>query len=672
MIPSVLSSHLYRYCSRSLGEFSHIVTGRVALNPDCRLHTLNPDPLHSLQALTRFVFDLTRAALTVTHPQTHSHDTMPSVILEIDSAPKFAFLALPPPPKKKRAAVNNAFRAPTSSANSSNAVLAWAETVHPGSPAPMTPATGISLPHSASFVSSPRFQGFRRPSLTRVGLRRQSVGSTPSRIHSASFLHLTHTPQSPTHPIPATPFSADGNFDFAAFGYASIFVDVPVSTPITPEIYKPKPMTRLPSHHDAITISQVTKPTSTGVFKRLLGNKPKTTKSRPSAQKKGGKAGANAAVSDYLSVSLAKRSKYGERPGSAVEKKKREVYAAALPPTVKQEAQMRQAIEGGSLEYNIQKVMEEKAKREGTAVKIHSTDGTKVVEGVETAHRDGRGGIWWDQEEQWEFTHLLAANKIPVGARCIDPGAWVTFGNTARSKEDEQDDFTDLSSLPSSKCTDLHYTRPLLVIDDSTEQFVRGRTKRSSSVVGSIILPSPSTKSSNIVLSIPCRPTKAKHLLQAGFLQDVIAVPQTPSTPSAYSHVSSHPHSPGRITRFVVRGGSSSGSVRRQRSRSRSVSRKQRKPAPPPLKIVPLGPATKLAVNVEAEDEGRKLFLEDSFKPHQAIVHSRWSRDTTVGVSRPSLNKSSDSDDSVNHFALVPVPKKSRGLGGFFKKIERK
>ena len=591
---------------------------------------------------------------------------MPSVILEIDAAPKFAFLALPPPPKKKRAAVNNTFRAPASPVNRTNTILAWAETVLPGSPQPMTPASGVPLPHSASLVSSPRFQAFRRSSLTRVGSRRQSVSSTPSRIHSASFLHITHTPQTPAHPIPATPFSADANFDFAAFGYASIFVDVPVPSPITLETRGPKPMARLPSHHDTATGSRATKSTGAGMFKRLLGSKPKATKSQPKAQKRGGKVGANT-VSDYLSVSHAKRSKYTERPSSAVEKKKREVYAAALPPTIEQEARMRQAMEGGSLEYNIQKVMEEKAKREGTAVKVTSAEGTKVIEGVEAAHRDGRGGIWWDQEEQWEFAHLLAANRIPVSARCIGPETWVTFDTKA--KEDDRDDFTDLSSLPSSKCTDLYHIRPLLVIDNSTEQFVYGRVKRSSSVVGSMIPPSPSTKSSNIILAIPSRPTRAKHLLQPGFLKDVVAVPPTPSTPSVYSHSSSHPRSPGRVTRFVVGGSPSSGPVKRHRSRSRSVPRKQRKPAPPPLKIVPLGPARKLAVNVE--DDGRRLFLEDSFRPNPAVVNSRWSRDTVAAGPRPPLTKS-DSDDSVNHFALVSVPKKSRGLGALFKKSERK
>ena len=584
---------------------------------------------------------------------------MSSVILEIDAAPKFAFLALPPPPKKKRATVNNSFRSPASPpVNPSNPILAWAETVHPGSPAPMTP--GVSLPRSATFVSSPRIQGSRRPSLTRVGSRRQSASPTRSRVHSASFLHITDTPKTPTHTIPATPFSADAKFDFTAFGYASIFVDVPVSAPITPEIHKPKSMTRLPSHQTT------TKSTSAGMFKRLLGNKQKTTKSQTIGQKRRGKPGADSVVSDYLSVTSTKRSKYTERPSAVIEKKKRDIYAAALPPTIKQEAQMRQTMEGGSLEYNIRKVMEEKAKREGNAANVSTIEGRKVVEGVETAHRDGHGGIWWDQEEQWEFTHLLAANKVPLSAWGVGSEGWVTFDNT-KSKEDDRDAFTDLSSLPSSKYTDFYHVRPLLVMDDSAEQFVRGRTKRSSSVVGSILLPSPSTKSSNVVLAIPARPAKAKHVRPA-FLQDVIAVPPTPSTTSTHS---SHPRSPGRITRFVVGGGSSSGPVRRQRSRSRSVPRKQRKSAPPPLKIVPLGPATKLAVNVEPEDDNRKSFLKDSFRPDPAVTNSLWSRDTAAVPRRP-LTKSSDSDGSVNHFALVPVPKKSRGLGGLFKKSERK
>ena len=581
---------------------------------------------------------------------------MSSVILEINAVPKFAFLALPPPPKKKRAAVNQTFRAPNPPVNYPNPILAWAETVHPGSPAPMTPA---SLPRSASFIPSPLLQAFRRPSPTYVGSRCRSASSTRSRIPSAPFPQISHTPRSPVHPTPTTPFSADGNFDFAAFGYASIFVNVPVSTPITPEIHKPKPMTRLPSRNDDITASHVTKPTNTGMLRRLLGNKPKTVKPQTNPRKDGG----GAVVSNYRSVSLTKRAKYADQPPSVVEKKKRKVYGAVLPPTVKQEAQMRQAMEGGSLEQNIHKVMEEKARREGNAVNVDTIEGTKVVEGVGAAHRDGQGGVWWDQEEEWEFTHLLASNKVPLSARCSNAEGWVTFNHL---KEFEKDGFSELSSLPSSKYTDLYHSRPL-VTDEAAERLVRGQARSCSSVAGSIVLPSPSLKPSNILLGIPSRPNRGRHL-QPGFLKDVIAVPPTPSTPSAFSQTSSRPpRSPARATRFIV---NTPATTRRQRSRSRSLPRRQRKPAPPPLKIIPTCPVDKLAVNAGPWEEDTRAFLEVPSEAGRVTTASRSTRETTIRI--PSMEISRDSDTQLNDLTSVDYLKKSRRLGGFFKKGERR
>ena len=86
------------------------------------------------------------------------------------------------------------------------------------------------------------------------------------------------------------------------------------------------------------------------------------------------------------------------------------------------------------------------------------------------------------------------------------------------------------------------------------------------------------------------------------------------------------------------------------------------------MKIIPLGPTTKLAINVEPEDDGRRSFLEDSFRPDPTAAGFGLSRDTTAACFRPPLIKSSD---SINHFALVSAPKKSLDLGGLFKKSER-
>jgi hypothetical protein len=88
------------------------------------------------------------------------------------------------------------------------------------------------------------------------------------------------------------------------------------------------------------------------------------------------------------------------------------------------------------------------------------------------------------------------------------------------------------------------------------------------------------------------------------------------------------------------------------------------------LKIVPINPANKLAVNVDPEEDDRKMFLKDSFQPGPIATVSQWSRETTAP--RPLLASSGDSDNQMNDFALVGVPKKSRRLGGFFKKGERK
>ena len=133
-----------------------------------------------------------------------------------------------------------------------------------------------------------------------------------------------------------------------------------MSTLIAPDIYKPKPTTHLLSQtSSSAPTTPITK--TTGMFKHLLGRKPKAAKSQAKAQAKGGKANVNPIVLDNVPISLKKHSKHTIQ-SSEVEKKKREVYAAGLPPMVVQEAQMHQAMEGGSLEYNIHQIMEEKAK----------------------------------------------------------------------------------------------------------------------------------------------------------------------------------------------------------------------------------------------------------------------------------------------------------------------
>lgn len=556
---------------------------------------------------------------------------MSSVLLQIDPSPKFSFIVVPPP-KKKRAAVNNIFRAPASPVNPSRAILTWASNVQPGSPAPMTPTSGVSLPRRASFVSSPLLQAFRRSSLSRANSCCQSVSSVRSRTPSASFFQLVDPRRTPTNSIPVpTPSSpSDVKVDLTLFGYASSFVHLPAPTP--------PPTTPAPSNVPRM-------------LKRLLGTKSNLTSQAHTKR-----------TPDHLHPGV-----FNSLPGF-VEKYPTSTGNSSRPAEVqplrlKQEGRMRQAIGGRSLGSNI-KIMEVKAERKLTVIKANAIDGAEVAGEIETVHRDELCGIWWDQQEESESAHLLPPTEVPLSAQYPDAEGWVTYNHL---KEFERESPSQLSSQPSSKHTDLYHSRPLLVTNEDPEQRVRGRATRCASIAGSIVLPSPSIEPSNILLAVPSRPKRGRHL-KPGFLKDVIAVPPTPTPPSPYSQASCPPRSPARTARFILNTSAKPyGSMKRQRSRSRSLSRRKRKPVPPPLKIVPICPVNKVAVNVDPGEEDRKM--EDSFKSGPQFVTSRWSRETmTPGPSPARLGKF---DSQTNGFASADAPKKSRRLGRFFNKGER-
>lgn len=594
---------------------------------------------------------------------------MSSVILEINPSHKFAFfVSPPPPPKKKRAAVNNTFRAPAPPVNSSHAILAWANNVHPGSPAPMTPTSGVSLPRRASFISSPLVQAFRRSSLNRASSCRQSTSSTKSMIPSTSFPLFTDPSRTfaTPNPVPVTPSPANTKVDLTVFGYASSFLDIPVSTPTTPEIYRPKPKSHTDNHRDiastALPTASLPKSSAPRMIERLFGAKFKVTSqdhvkrtayhSHPHAPDP-----APGFPVEHLTA-------VGNSSGS-VGVQKLELYAAVSPLTVKREDNMRQATEGRSLGSNIHVPggVGAKPERKRTAVKTNSIDETEVTGDVGAVRRDELGGVWWDEPEEWEFAHLFPSTKVPLSAQYPDAEGWVTYNHL---KEFEREDPSELSSPPTSKHTDLYHSCPLLVTDEDAAQLFRGRAIRCSSIAGSIVIPSPSVESSNILLAIPSRPKRGRHL-KPGFLKDVIAVPPTPTPPSPHTQASYPPRSPAHAARFIINNSIKVGSVKRQRSRSRSVSRRKRKPAPPPLKIVPICSVNKLAVNIDPQEDDRKILLDVSFQLEPQVISSRWSKDTTtLGPSR-----SEGLDNRTDGFDLVGAPKRSRRLGRFFKTGER-
>ena len=468
-----------------------------------------------------------------------------------------------------------------------------------------------------------------------------------NRIPPASFLQFTDPPRTPvtTIPTPETPFPVDAKIDLTVFGYASSFTNIPVSTPATPRVYGSKPTTRIPDRCDVAgtPISTTLPPKSCAprMFKHLFGAKSKALPYVHTNTK---------GVADHLGS--------GVSDSVSPFPEKQELYAAAFPLTVTQEGQV---TEGRSITSNVREVAGGRAGRKGTVAGANATDGTEAAGVVGAVYRDELGEIWWDQQEEWEFAHLLPPIKVPLSAQYPNVEGWVTYNHL---KEFEREDPSEPYSSPSSKLTDFYHSCPLLVTDEDSEQLVRGHVMRCSSIAGSIVLPSPSVEASNILLAIPSRPKRGRHL-KPGFLEDVIVVPPTPTPPSASSHASCPPRSPARAARFIINTSAKSGSAKRQRSRSRSLSRRKRKPAPPPLKIMPICSVDKLAVNVDPEVEDRKIHLEDPFKPKPQAVTSRWSRETTAPVRLGDLNNQADD------FPSVDAPKKSRRLGMFFDTGER-
>ncbi|EPQ56128.1 hypothetical protein GLOTRDRAFT_105135 [Gloeophyllum trabeum ATCC 11539] len=98
--------------------------------------------------------------------------------------------------------------------------------------------------------------------------------------------------------------------------------------------------------------------------------------------------------------------------------KKKTRHARDRPLPLAAQLELAQLMDGGSLDRRIQAHMAERARAEGGLQR-----GEQAV-GVGDVWRDGAGGIWLDQEEEWEYAHLLAGEVGAGGA--VEP-EWVDF-----------------------------------------------------------------------------------------------------------------------------------------------------------------------------------------------------------------------------------------------------
>jgi len=190
------------------------------------------------------------------------------------------------------------------------------------------------------------------------------------------------------------------------------------------------------------------------------------------------------------------------------------------------------------MDSHAKRVMEAQAK---------AAAGSGAHVGVGDVYRDGKGGIWWDADEEWEYTHLLAdtgATTAPISlagkvddAMTID---WEDFGaadpcldsfftNLQVNKENDPLALERRDSV-SSQDSDLDPKYLLTVPEYTLGGFnapVEDRVLASHKIGG----PGMS------ILSLPSRPRRqALHLNKTEFLVDIAAFgPRSPKSSVATS-----------------------------------------------------------------------------------------------------------------------------------------
>ncbi|KAH7910054.1 hypothetical protein BJ138DRAFT_153045 [Hygrophoropsis aurantiaca] len=429
--------------------------------------------------------------------------TAPQVItIKSDQPPTYAFLAFPPPPAQKKRPTQPlpspppAYKAVTPlparrRSNTFSTIASWAAHVQPGSPASLSPR-------------SPR----RRPSIGRG--RRPSI--TSIRATSGSFLNVVETPT--TAHRTGTPSVRDFKADLTAVGYTSVFLQLP-NTPISATL--PITLTTRTDKHipvPATPSSPNRKPRTLSRFRSLSVLKRGRSKSAAPPSPVG------------------HRMKAKEISAAAVVKRKKAKYAMRPAPLANELALM-QFADGGDMDSHIKRIMEQQAK---------AIAGPGRVAGVSDVYRDGEGGIWWDQEEEWEYAHLLSGND--ANAHGTGDLQWVTFANNSPTAVQVSEPEERRGSV-STQDSDLD---PRFIVH-ATDHF----DADDLAAFGSALAPISTRKPGMSVLSLPARPRRAaKHLRKPDFLVDAafsraLASPKSPKfAPAAFATPATKPKGKAR------------------------------------------------------------------------------------------------------------------------------
>lgn len=338
-----------------------------------------------------------------------------------------------------------------------------------------------------------------------------------------------------------TPSINDFPADLTAMGYTSVFIHFP-QTPTSP-----------PKNHRL-------SPSLLGAPRAVPANSAKQSKRGLKHLK------------SLSSLKSGKRSKSDEiishtSQPTAVTKSKKSKYAKALPTPLANELALAQLMDGGKLNDHVKRYTKAQAKAAGAA----QVDGQLV--GVGDVWRDAEGGVWRDQDEVWEFVHLLGDDEEELPMDDVD---WVQFDSEGgKESANEPFGFEYRGSL-STEDSDLNPRYVMEVEEDSYDDLA------GFDAANTVIKPGQA------LLSIPARNRRAaKHLRKAQFLLDVFPLPVSP-TKDLGSYTAPSP-------------------------RARAERRTKRRPAP--LNLTPRSPALKRAHNPDDAEELRTEFLQDSFKP---------------------------------------------------------
>lgn len=483
------------------------------------------------------------------------------------SKPAYPFLSQPPPPQKKRPTQplpSPPYQAPNSPpafsgrprSATTSAISAWIANVHPGSPAPLSPQ--------------------RRPSLS---VRRGSISSV--RVHSASFLNILDTPSTASR---LTPSSRDFKPDLTAVGYTSVFVHFP-ETPASAAVGFPAkdaiPVPPIPESPIKSAPRGLKRFRSLGALKSRARSK-STSRATPS--------------SPPPPLPMKIKSSNATSQTQTVSSKKQSKAAKSRPMPLASEIALAQFLDGGKIEHHIQNYVDSQAKAAGAR---RGVDGKLV--GVGGVWQDGEGGVWRDQDEEWEYAHLLEGKDVIASSPGSGTGGWVDFHTTSSVSEEGEGRRGSVSTADSD-------------LDPRFAMHHEYDARDDLAAFGGVPSRAATRGPGVSVLALPSRARRtAPHLRKPEFLLDVFPVPESEVAVAPPAHAQAQ-------------------------AQAQAQAKARRRPAP--LALAPPSPANKKPTNPSDQpvEQGRKDFLDASFHPRSEQHSSSKSKSAQAPRERQAVS----------------------------------